>query len=314
MSNYNELYKKLKEKYIKSGGQTYDEDNKSEFSNKLLNEVDKLSYKTPEILKEELPEKLNLKKLDEDYRTEDDIKAEVKSLIDLKYGKKKQENEEDYENSIKNINNKKMQNEIQKNENDEKINNIYDNYTQNMENQSLKRGLARSSIIINQLDGIEKERASELSKNAKDYAQKFESLENEIEQLKSSFKKNLSLLEIEKASEERTILNEKLEELEKTKKSILDFNNEIEKMQADYQLKKQKQDIDNAEKLEKILNSDEEKIKQKESKKEQYNLIYNSLKSLGKEEALKELFSNSNYAKYLGESIYDLYYALRYTR
>jgi len=311
MSNYLETYKKLKEKYIDEGG-TVDENTESEITSNLLKQVEEIGYKPPKITESETLPELSLTKLAEDTRTEDDIKSEVADIVDAKYGIKKQELNSKAQNNIEETNNKITQNVIEKSENEANINKIYDQYVNNMENQALKRGLARSSIIIGQIDGIESERADKLNKSADEYSSKLNSLENEIVTIRSNLKEDLSLLELEKAKEEKNLLDSKLNELTKLKKQIAEFNNDVEKVQAEYELKRKKQELENQKNIEEILNSSVEQDKKKEAESDQYMLIYYTLKKLGKDQALKELFSNEKYADYLGDHISDMYYALRY--
>lgn len=312
MSDYLEKYNKVKEKYIQSGGKVDERDTESELTTKLLAEVDKLAYVPEDSVGKDAPQKLDLVKLEDDARTEEDIKKEVEALIEAKYGKAVQEKQKLAEEKIEEIDSKKLQNATQKSENEANINQIYDNYVENAENQALKRGLARSSIIINQLDGIEQSRADELSKNATEYMSFLRNLEDEIFEIETALDEDLSMLELDKASEHQKLLNEKTNELAKTKKEIAEFNNNVEKMQAEYQLKKQSTDQKNVKTAEEILNKEND-AKQK-AREEQYNLILKTLKAMGKEQGLNELFSNPRYAEYLKHDIDDLYYNLRYMK
>jgi len=313
MSNYLEKYKKLKDKYIEEGG-TVDEGVESDLTKNLLKQVDELAYKPPKVLEDEKLPELHLTKIAEDNRSEEDVKNEVADIINEKYVNKTQEITAKAQDDIDSTNKKITQNVVEKNEKDANINKIYDKYINNMENQALKRGLARSSIIINQIDGIESERAEKLNKSAEDYSTKLSELEDDIVAIRANLKENLSMLELEKAKEEKTMLDTKLTELSKLKKQIADFNNNVEKVQAEYELKRRKQELDNQKNIEEIINSDAEQDKRKAAESDQYTLIYYTLKKLGKDQALKELFSNEKYADYLGDRINDMYYALRYGR
>ena len=191
----------------------------------------------------------------------------------------------------------------------EKINSIYDNASTSAENQALRRGLARSSIIINQLDGIEKERAKELTDLATGLSENISRIDSEIDSLNRAKENALEALDLDYASEVEAEIQKQLNALESKKKEVAEFNNKVKQLEAEYALEKREKDQKNLESNLK-LNSNYGYVPEQENLQQEYKvkLVLDYLGTLSKNQAISALKSDTTYAYYLGDAWGDVYY------
>ncbi|MBQ7579006.1 MAG: hypothetical protein IJT25_00525 [Clostridia bacterium] len=252
---------------------------------------------------------LNLEKLENNLQTADEVRAGAKNRTDAKYNALKENVEAEYARKQAD---KEAQKESAKNTYNSstiKINEIYDNYSSSAQNQALKRGLARSSIIIGQLDGIEKERAEKLSNLAVSLNSDLEDIENEISFLNSAKDMALNNLDLEYASEVYEEIEKAIDNLNKKQKEITEFNNKVESLKAEYNLNKREKDTkDLKERL--ALNENYGYTENTDNLATQYKIkiTLDYLNSLSKNDALKQLTTDSTFAYYLGDAWSDVYY------
>lgn len=277
-------------------------------SSSPLGELEKIDEFYKNKKEQEFKPNLGLEELEMPTQTEQDTIKGATLDMDSKYAKLKQNELDEFE---RNSALKEQQKEIAKeyaSANETKVNKIYDASVVSAENQALKRGLARSSIIIGQLDGIEKGRAQELSKVATDLTQELSNLDQELASLNTKKDNALEILDIDYASELQGEIEKRLTELDKKKKEITEFNNKVKQLEGDYQMDRNKelhkQEMDNAEFKQKYgqsaSNSDEQA-----SVKMMYMMDY--LNKMPRNDALKKLTSDSMFAYYLGDKYMEVY-------
>ena len=119
----------------------------------------------------------------------------------------------------------------------ENLNSYYENIKEQTSNDALKRGLSRSSIVVNKLDAFSEEQLKNYNKLNYEYTSNINTINFELETLESAKKKALNNFDIEYAYK----LNEKISDLSKDlykkQMEVIEYNNEIAKIEADYEMK-----------------------------------------------------------------------------
>ena len=223
----------------------------------------------------------------------------------LDSGKKNIENE--YESKVADINSLQSANKenliSQKND----IKSTYDELKQNASEDSIKRGLARSSIIVNVLEAFDNKMLDDYANLDKEYTKKFQELEEEKSLLESQKQSALNSFDISYA----TKLNDKIEEInkeiEEKEKEVLEYNNQIAEKEAEYKLDQQKRNQELLEYIGKYGSTALNRVKENEK----YNLALSYFMSLDKDEALAELLNNDQYKVELGNFYSTLEKTLR---
>lgn len=250
---------------------------------------------------------VNLEKVEVPEIEEDKIKERVTNEIYEEYEAKKQNLQNQSEKATDKIEEQKktLVSNVEKNKKD--ITEIMDSSKVVAENEALRRGLARSSIIILQLDGIEKNKAEKLSDLAVSLTDELNKLENEVRNLENELIVSLDNLDINHAMKINTLVADKIAELEKKQKEAIEYNNEVEKEQFDYNAKIKNQQVKDV--------IDEYKLKEEYGiststgmQDEKFDVVLKYLNSIPREEALKLLTQDRTIIDHLGKRYNDMYY------
>lgn len=255
----------------------------------------------------EAPDKLNLQKVEVEEKSDDELKDLAKSTLDSKYSSKKKSTDESFKSKIDDL---IKQNEYLKNsqkDQEDKVNAYYDSSVKETENQALKRGLARSSIVISELSNIEGSRAQELS----------EILSNLTEQLNEANEKMLSLeeernnamndLDLEYAQSLEEEIEKTKQEYLKRRQEAIEFNNNVDKLEAEYQLKLDNQKTDKQKSLAELESKYGRGYTGYLIHEQQYDYLRSYLESLDKDYAIKLLETNNDFKNILGSQYRKLY-------
>ena len=254
-------------------------------------------------------EGLGLKELDEPTDTREDIEKRVMASADAKYDKLKKAEQEKFDESVRASEKSKSQAQDNFAASESKINSYYDASVTVAENQALKRGLARSSIIIGQLDGIEKSRASELSSSAANLAKTLSDIDANLNSLEAKRNSALESLDLEYASEVQTEIEKAVSDLNKKKQEVIDFNNKVKQLEGEYGLKKEKQEasIKQAENEFRLKNGMDVDAGYDEATRTKMIYCLEYLNGMKRADALKKLTSDNMFAYYLGNAWLDVY-------
>ncbi len=254
-------------------------------------------------------EGLGLKELDEPTDTREDIEKRVTASADAKYDKLKKAEQDKFDESVRASEKSKSQAQDNFAASESKINSYYDASVTAAENQALKRGLARSSIIIGQLDGIEKSRASELSSSAANLAKTLSDIDANLNSLEAKRNSALESLDLEYASEVQTEIEKAVSDLNKKKQEVIDFNNKVKQLEGEYGLKKEKQEasIKQAENEFRLKNGMDVDAGYDEATRTKMMYCLEYLNGMKRADALKKLTSDNMFAYYLGNAWLDVY-------
>lgn len=198
------------------------------------------------------PDTLGLERVDVPNQTEEELTTLAKSSLENKYKTKKEDTVSNFSKQIDNLLSKMESYKNSATKQTDEVNEIYNKGIKETENQALKRGLARSSIIISQISNLESDRASELNnvlnnlnKNILDTEDNISKLENE----KDIALNNLDLEYAEELDEEIIKLKDKYT---KAKAEAIEFNNKVSQLESEYKLTLDKQKLDKVNKLTKL--------------------------------------------------------------
>ena len=214
---------------------------------------------------------------------------------------------EEYSSKVNSINDLQSTNKENLSAQKDSLKNTYQELKQNASEDSIKRGLARSSIIVNVLEAFDQKMLDEYSNLDREYTQKFQELEEEKSLLENQKESALKSFDISYA----TKLNEKIEEINKEiaekEKEVLEYNNKIAETEAEYKLNQQKQNQELIDFIGKYGSTALNRVKEEEK----YNRALSYFYTLDKDEALAELLNNDQYKVELGSYYSKLEQTLR---
>ena len=236
---------------------------------------------------EEYKKTYTFDKMASDTRTDEDLKAQAEQGLNEKYDLKTQALIEENAQKEKSLRDKK--DEIA--ETTEKLNAAtekrYEAAKENANNDAIKRGIARSSIISELLKEYDKEKLKTTENRYSDAQKRISEIDDEIDGLSRDLNASLKKFDMEKAIE----INDRLEELkaerEKKNKEAIEFNNRVKQDMLKY-----------AEKLKEAAGENEYEKQADEYKTKIAFALTDYYAGLGKSEALKD-FEKSGYEKLL---------------
>lgn len=248
-------------------------------------------------------------KMEYDALTDEEIENIAKSEADKYYNSKYNEINENLESNKKQLESNKSEYISSAEQNINQIAEIYNASKKNIENDALKRGLGRSSIVGERLENLETEKSGQESEIYKALNQNLADINIQISELETQKASALNELDVEKA----VVLNDKLNELinERTKKQeeVTNYNNDIQEKINSYNAARNKtlnqylseySDITTG----KVSDDDYNRIKSEEYLS-RYNAAYDFYRFYPTDMARQMIKDNSMLKNYLGESYYE---------
>lgn len=186
----------------------------------------------------------------------------------------------------------------------------------NIDNDVLKRGLARSSVAVNQKSELENSYMNQAASVRESYRAKITEIDKEISEIDQKLKAALNDFNLSYAIKLNDSLNSLKAEREKKQNEVIKYNNEIAKAQAELDANRLKAEgdiygkaLDNKKKA-----TDVGSLTDKQ-RDELYNSVYDKmdefLGSLSAEEAKIEIRNHSMYRSHLNDfyyyKLYDKY-------
>ena len=175
------------------------EKEKSSFE-KLQEAVEKIEEKydfKPQLDTSE--KELNLTPKNYINKTKEELEKQAQD--NLKYAKQaeKESIEKNFENSLQSLSEKQESKRKTAQEEKQNVANYYANAMQNAENDALKRGIQRSSIVINNLNAFENSKIEQLMQIDRELNGEINKIASEIDKLTTEKEKAISDLDIEYA-------------------------------------------------------------------------------------------------------------------
>lgn len=277
----------------------------------LFHEVDSKYNKDNSLTK--IEGELNLTKLDDVNKTADEISKLAEDSL-----------KEYYSTNIKNINNsnsnamqdlEKSINTKTENANTlkESINKNYQEVKQDASNDALKRGLARSSIVINKLNAFDNAKIQEYNKIDKELTDSINEINSNIAALNAEKENALSEFNITYAAKLNDKINNLTEELAEKQAEVVKYNNEIAQIEAEYEKGKVdynngllQQDFENTMELNEFIAKYGANALNTVKNNEKYEYAYAYFSTKPVAEAYAEIEKNeSNLKAELGNALYN---------
>lgn len=258
-----------------------------------------------------VPEKITLEKMEFVKPTESDVlKQGEDSLNDYKTSgvqsiedeyKLKEDKLYSDKSSVIDAGNKSKQN----------LKQYYDNAITNAENQALKRGLSRSSIILNQLDAFEKSKIDDYKQIDKDITNQINAINFELNALTSQKQTALNNFDVTYAVKLQEKINNLNKELADKEAEVIKYNNEIALKEAEFnkdvdELKNEisKSTWEDTTDLIDIYGKYGQNVVNKVKNDDIYNTAREYLKSLSQAEVLA-ILADQDFKHKLGESNFE---------
>ena len=213
-----------------------------------------------------------------------DYAASTKNSIENEYTEGMRANEEKAQSAATNLQNQKAE-----------VTALYENAKTDADNDAIKRGLARSSIIVNIKDAFNNKMLDEYSRLNTEYAQTFEKLEEEKNLLERQKQSALDVFDLSYA----TKLNDKIasinKEIEEKEAEVLKYNNEIAQKEAEYNAEREQEAYERNQDYQEIVQNEGIATINRLMQSEKYNIAYSYLSNLTKAEAQRILNEEADY-------------------
>ena len=243
----------------------------------------------------DLNEKLNkvedssaLKTIEYTPLTTEEIESKAKEGVEEKYQLKKSGLDDNFE--VQKSNAKTNEELIKENANNKKqtIDSEYLKFQDTLEKNAIKRGIARSSIVMEQLKELGEDKIKSLLLVDDDTAKNLKENSDKLVKYESDYQKAVNNLSVEKAIEIKEKINDLVKEQNDKIEQVLKYNNSVIKDQLYLD-----------EKYGDNKPRDQEKTK---IRRDMFEKAYAYYMSLPKEQALKELNEDSEIKTLLGNS------------
>ena len=268
------------------------------------------------------PKESGLKEIEYVPRTDEDIIASAGKEVDYKKAKDKNKLESDYESNLSALDKSKQQADKSLKERYKDLENVYNELRQKAENDAIKRGVARSSIILSKLGDLDEAKMLSAGEIESAYQDTIGNINTKINLLENDKNRALDELDLKYADE----LAKNIADLKAERDDIVGkyekYNNQIREKQTKFEEQRQSN-------IEKFLK--EKDAEQKEAEKAQeeyekthgysgeklteyqnrYNLAYDFYMSLSPDIAVNALKSATNMQYYLGNYYDKLLSALK---
>ena len=179
------------------------------------------------------------------------------------------------------------------------IDSVYKEAAAATSDNALKRGLARSSIIVNKLSDLENQKSESKTGVSSKLLKDLADIDNQIDVLEDKRLRAVDELDITNAARLQQEIRDLTEQREKQLDEILKYNNSLREKQADYKLQYAKTDssLDNDayDRLADSLKNDLGAKLQTEIAREKFEMISDFLNGLNKTDALNYLKNNESY-------------------
>ncbi len=283
---------------------------KSEKS-KLLEELEKIDKKydlpdktTGSIYDVEYPTTLGMTKKEYTGLSDAEIYEEATKLLSKSYFDRLQNLESELAGEKKTLSEKK---EGVKNALSETLNNIEKTYAarrEEAENNALKRGLARSSVIMGQIDAFDREKTDASIAYTSKAANEIAALNSEIASLEQKKQNAMKGYELAYAVELQERINEMTTERQKREDEVLEYNNQLAEKESKFQFERENALADKAaedyKRLEESNDLGIENRAQKEMLTEKVAAAKAYYETMSPKEAYAAFLGDSEMVKHLG--------------
>lgn len=248
---------------------------------------------------------LKLEKMPIKSYTEDEIKTKAENnLFDYKTAGQNSINS-GYDSKIKAVEDNVETVKKNAKESKAKVENSYAMVKENAENDAIKRGLARSSIIVNKLADYDQNMLSELEQQRTSTLEKIDSLKEQKSLLEQQKQNALGAFDITYAVKLQNEIESINDDIYKQNQTAQKYNNDIAEIMAKWERDAEDDFYKKSTELAKLADEYGSNLFDVLKQNEKYQLASEYFATLSKEDALAELQNNSSYKQNLGNSKYD---------
>lgn len=247
---------------------------------------------------------ITLQKIDYKAPTQEEVaKKAENSLYDYKTsGVDSINNKYDLQNSLVD----KSIKDLKTNEKEQKAN-IEDTYSrvkENASNDAIKRGLARSSIIVNKLENYDNKMLNDLAVLANETTTKIDLLNTQKNTLTLEKQNALKAFDLAYAIKLQDKIDALNEDITKNEQAAIRYNNQIAEYEAKWKREVEQENNDREMAMANFIAKNSVYTINSIKRNEKYRVAKEYLNSLDKQTALAELTSNSAYKENLGDTLY----------
>ncbi len=261
------------------------------------------------------PRDSGLKEVEYTPRSDEDILNSATKENEYQKAKEKNKVESGFESSLSALDKSKSQADKSLKESFADLEKVYNELRQKAENDAIKRGVARSSIIMSQLGNLDEAKMLSAGEIESAYRSTIGDINTKINSLEQERENALSELDLKYASELANRIADLKAERDETALQYEKYNNQIREQQTKYETQRQKN-------IEKYLSDKaaEEKVAEKTQEayekehgytgeklaeyENRYNLAYDFYMSLSPDIAVNALKTANSMKYYLG-NYYD---------
>ena len=233
--------------------------------------------------------------------TDEEISSKAQDSLQDYKTQQLQAIEDDYNTKTTNIDTKIESANSDGDKQKQEANALYSSLKDQAKKDATKRGLARSSIVINILDAFDQNMIEKYNQINDQISSTISSLNNQKSLLSEQRQNALNAFDISYALKLSNKIDEINTELAKEEEKVLQYNNEIAQKEAEYELKRKQNALDYAQYIDKNGQDSIDKAKQDEK----YILAKQYLDSLSKQEAMDEILNNKVFSSELGAVNYN---------
>ena len=209
----------------------------SEEKKKLDEELKELGKLASNAVNEAVRKEYGAEYMKGDERTDDELEKQAEENARKKVENENRELEKTTAEKIGDLSGKAESNKNALSESEREISARYDEAKKQASNEALKRGLGRSSIILNLIKEYDEGKLKDIGERKSVVAKELEEIDGEIERLGKELKNSLEKTDMKTAFE----LNEQLTELKKSRdeanEKALVYNNTLAGKLADFRRK-----------------------------------------------------------------------------
>ena len=315
------IHQKNKENFDDLGGvemSTYKENVNKDLDSKKNEVLGKIKEIEEKYSLEEFEPKeitgLGLEKKEFEKPTNDEILKEAEELLKAEKENDLQKIETDYSNKFLKLDNKVLDANVEKEEDLESVLKELNKNLKTTTNNSIKKGVSRSSIYDEAVKAIENDSSNKINNIEEEFSREIKKLQEERNILEQQKDNALKSFDISYAVKLENKINKILTEIEKQQKAVDDYNANVDKQEKaniEAQEKANQEEQKRIEKKNKEILALQEKLGESEfesyKNKEKYDVVLEYLMTIPKDVAISELENDKIYEALLGNYFPTIY-------
>lgn len=261
------------------------------------------------------PKESGLKEIEYTPESDDSIIKRAQSAIDSEKNASRTKIDDKYRDAVEALQEDKKSARETLSSSYSNLEKLYDELKERANNDSIRRGMARSSVATNRLDELDRQHLSSATEAEKSYIGAVAQIDAEISKLQRDKDNALDQLDLKSAADLEESIGKLKNERDEKVKEYEQYNNEIRKKQDSFQEDRQKKInnyIADAEKKKQEKEKEQQEYESKygysgeklENYSERYRIAYDFYSALSPDVAVDALKASPNMKYYLG-NLYD---------